>query len=308
MKIAVSTTIYPAAEPFLRDWYASLLAQSDQNYELWIGLDDIEPEDVQRIVGCRFPANWVASTPGDTPSRVRERVIKQTFGRCDGIVFVDCDDVLHPSRIAGALAMLESNELAGCALRLVDNYRNELGLTLNLPAGSSPEELLPRHNIFGLSNSAYRTELLRNCLPIPGKVVLVDWFLATKAWLMNAKIGFDPVVRMDYRQHGRSMAHVRFPVEPDQVIQDTELVREHFRFVLGSRPQNALTERMEKLKRIALDVELFCERIVQRREELQSYVEALNLLNPTPLWWLTVAHPALASMWQAASQRTYAPC
>jgi hypothetical protein len=134
-------------------------------------------------------------------------------------------------------------------------------------------------------------------LPVPAGAALVDWFLATKAWLLGARLEFDPVVRMNYRQHGANMARVRFPVNPEQVAGDTRLVRRHFQFLLAEDSGQFLTGRLAQLKAAAAVVEIFHERIVQKPSELARYVEALNALNPLPLWWASVAHPALESMW-----------
>ncbi len=218
---------------------------------------------------------------------------------CDAVVLVDSDDILHESRLSAARAALEKSELTGCALRLVDQEGQGLGLTFDLPPGRKPEEVLPQHNVFGLSNSAYRSDLLRRCLPIPASVALVDWFLATKAWLLGATLAFDSVVRMDYRQHGANMARVRFPVSPEQVVGDTELVRKHFQHVLAEKSPDFLPDRLARVEQVACNVESFKECIVHDPGQLGRYVEALNLLNPAPIWWSSVAHPALEPMWQA---------
>ena len=41
MRIGVYTTVYPGVEPYLLDWYRSLRQQTDQEFQLWIGLDMI---------------------------------------------------------------------------------------------------------------------------------------------------------------------------------------------------------------------------------------------------------------------------
>ena len=46
--LAVYTTIYPGVEPYLGDWYRSLCQQTDQEFQLWIGLDHLESESVRR--------------------------------------------------------------------------------------------------------------------------------------------------------------------------------------------------------------------------------------------------------------------
>jgi len=307
-KIAVYTTVYPGVEAYLPDWYRSVQAQTDQEFELWIGLDNVEAEAVQTLVGTHFEATWVSSARGDTPAQIRQRSLAQIVKTCDAVVLVDSDDILHESRVAAARSALDKAELYGCALRLVNQQGRELRWTFGLPPEARAEDILPRYNIFGMSNTAYRSELLRRCLPVPAGVALVDWFLATKAWLLGARLAFDPVVRMDYRQHGNNMARVRFPVSAQQVTEDTELVRRHFRFILAEEARNFLPGRLAQVNDVAAEIEAFQNCVIRNSYQLQCYVEALNRLNPAPVWWASVAHPELAPMWRATLHINYESC
>ena len=301
MTLAVYTTIYPGVEAYLVDWYRSLCQQTDQDFQLWIGLDTLGSEYVQNMLGCGPKANWVLAPPGATGAQIRQQALARIVETCDGVVLVDSDDVLHPSRVAAARAHLEASELAGCALCLIDPQGKNLGLTFGLPPELAPDDVLPRNNVFGFSNSAFRSDLLSRCLPIPSGAVLVDWFLATRAWLLGARLAFDHVPRMDYRQHPNNTARVRFPVNRDQVISDTALVLQHFRLLLAEPDESALVERDNALRSVIAEVEEFHRHIVLHSAQLDSYVEALNALHPPPLWWCCVANPSLKQMWTGGS-------
>lgn len=297
MILAVYTTIYPGAEAYLVDWYRSLCQQTDRNFQLWIGLDTLGREYVQNMLGHDLKANWVVAPPGATAAQIRQQALARIVETCDGVVLVDSDDLLHPSRVAAARADLEASELAGCALRLIDQQGKDLGLTFGLPPQLGPEDVFPRNNVFGFSNSAFRSDLLRRCLPIPADAVLVDWFLATRAWLLGARMAFDCVPRMDYRQHPTNTARVGFPFSRDQVISDTALVRRHFQLLLAELRQDSVAERDVALGRVMGEVEQFHQQIVLRPERLERYVDALNALHPPPIWWCCVAYLALGNMW-----------
>lgn len=300
-RIAVYTTIYPGVERFLQDWYRSVKMQTDQDFSLWIGLDTIKIETIEALIGTHLNVTWVTSESGDSPAQIRQRAMSQIVKEFDAVVLVDSDDILHESRVAAAREALKTAELCGCALRLVNQHGQDLELAFGLPLGMKAEKVLPQHNVFGLSNTTYRSELLQRCLPIPKDVALVDWYLATKAWLMGARLAFDPVVRMDYRQHGSNMARVKYPTKPEQVAGDTELVRHHFQLMLAVDPEGFLPERLRRLKSVAVTIEIFYRQIVQKPSRLLHYVESLNTLNPAPLWWSSVAHPALESLWQGTT-------
>lgn len=297
MAFAVYTTIYPGVEPYLMDWYRSVRQQTDQEFQLWIGLDNLESEFVQSVLGSDLKAKWVMAPYGATPAQIRQHALGRIVETCSAVVLVDSDDVLHPSRVAAARADLETSELAGCALCLIDQQGQDLGLTFGPPPELTLEDVFPRNNVFGLSNSAFRSDLLRRCLPIPSDAVLVDWFLASRAWLLGAKLAFDRVPRMDYRQHPANTARVRLPFSGDQVISDTALVRRHFQLLLTESTTDFMADRVAALTRAKAEVEKFHQRVVLDPDQLDLYVKALNTLQPPLLWWSCVAYPALEHMW-----------
>jgi hypothetical protein len=297
MTLAVYTTIYPGVEAYLSDWYHSLRQQTDQDFQLWIGLDMLASESIQNMLGSDLKANWVVAPSGATPAQIRQQALAQIVETCCGVVLVDSDDLLHPTRVAAARAALQANELAGCALCLINQQGKDLELTFNLPPQLEPEDVFPRTNVFGFSNSAFRSSLLKRCLPIPATAVLVDWFLASRAWLFGSRLTFDRVPRMDYRQHPANTARVRAPFSRDQIISDTALVQRHFQLLLTEPTSEYVPDRYAAITRVAREIEEFHQHIVLHTASLDRYVEALNTLHPQPLWWSCVAYPALGHMW-----------
>ena len=296
-QLCVYTTIYPGVKKYLHDWYQSVQKQTDRDYQLWIALDEVSIEDAIDAMGGDPKATWVTAKRGDTPAKIRQRALEQIVDACDGVVLVDSDDILHAPRVAAAREALRTSDLSGCALRLVDQRGRDLHLTLGPPATVRPETILPRNNVFGLSNSSFRTEMLRRCLPIPATAVVVDWFLATRAWLAGAVLSFDQVVRMDYRQHDRNMVQVRSPFTGSQITSDTERVLQHFQMVRDSSTIGVVAGRLQELVEVASEVESFHRRVVSQPARLEMYVEALNALQPMPIWWSSVANPSLQRMW-----------
>jgi hypothetical protein len=297
MKLAVYTTIYPGVEPYLPDWCRSLLGQTDQSFDLWIGLDTLGREAVKQVLGGATNANWVITPRGATPAEIRQQALLKVVELYDGVVLVDSDDILAASRVAMARDQLSNSDLTGCALSIVDQSGRDLGATFGALTHGDMKDVLPRNNVFGFSNSAFRTELLRRCLPIPAEAVLVDWYLATRAWLLGARMDFDPTPRMGYRQHPGNTARVRRPFSIEQVASDAQLVRRHFQLVLAEPLPAAIGTRWEEVRQVASEVEEFCNQIVADSERMELYVSALNALPLQPVWWACVANPALAHMW-----------
>lgn len=298
-RVAVYTTVYPAVLKYLREWYRSVQEQTDADFELWIGLDALTQADVEGALGRHVEAHWFEALASSTPARIRDLALRQmTAAGCD-VILVDSDDILHASRVATARQALRTSDLAGCALEIVDESGTPLGAEFNLDPAMQASQVLPRNNVFGFSNSAYRCELLERCLPIPSDAVLVDWYLATRAWLFGAELSFDHNVRMKYRQYDANTARVRMPFWPDQILSDSALVRRHFQLVMTSGGQeHFLPGRWTQLLCAARDIEQFERYIHQSPENLKAYLDSLNRAVKRPIWWTSVAYSPLAHMWK----------
>ncbi len=301
--LALYTTMFPGCERYLRSWHESLIDQTDRGFRLWVGLDELSIDAVTSAMGGDPGAFWVQGEEGDTPAQIRQRALEQIVLSHDSVVLVDSDDVLHPTRVAVARGHLQKSQLVGCALRLVDERGEPHGGLIALPSAARCEDVLPRGNVFGLSNSAYRTQLLRQCLPIPPSVSLVDWYLATRAWLLGASMAFDNEVGMDYRQHGANMVKVKPPYTSQQIKADTERVLKHYELLLSALPRHSLPERVASLNRAAEDTGRFYRRVVLEPGLLVEYADALNALVIEPIWWSWVACPSLRGMWESGKEK-----
>lgn len=296
--VALCTAVYPGVEPFLVDWFRSVEQQTDVCAQLWVAADGLSIDAVIALFGTHLHINWIHADPGDTPALVRQRLLERVVEACDYAILVDSDDILHPHRVVAACNRLQHCELSGCGLRLVDVRGMPMDETvLRLPDTTTPETVLPRHNVYGLSNTAWRSSALRRCLPIPAQVEIVDWYLATRAWLYGFRLDFDNTVCMDYRQHGNNMVCVKGPFTPEQVRRDTERVLRHFALVQQGPLEGGLAARREQITEVVADIERFQRLVLADRERLDRYVEALNSREPQPLWWSSVAHPALQTLW-----------
>jgi hypothetical protein len=234
---------------------------------------------------------------GDSPAAIRQKVIEPVIASYWAVVFVDADDVLYPSRIEAAIEGLEHRDLTGCAMDLIDEAGRDLGSKFALGEGQEAATILSRYNVFGLSNTAYRCTLLSRCLPIPQACVLVDWYLATRAWALGARMTFDPICRMAYRQHDNNTARVLPPFTPRQIAAASRIVLHHYDIVLAGVPELNQRQR-EELEAARWWVRSFQRVTTTSPQILKQYVQALNQLPAQHLWWTCVAHPALENIWR----------
>ena len=296
-RLAVYTTVYPAVRRFLGSWRDSVLGQTDRDFDLWIGVDQVPVDQIAAELDSLDRIQWCVSKPGDSPAAIRGAAIQRIVDSYDAVVFVDSDDLLAPSRVAAARAALGETDVVACALRIIDEAGADRGHVFG-PGDEDPRALIPRYNVFGLSNTAYRTRMLRRCLPVPVDCVLLDWLLATRAWAGGASMRFDSTPRMCYRQYGANTARVVGPFTPQDVRSAAELVVLHYRLVLASW-DTGWSDTLVTLRQAQERAERFLAAITDSPEALERYTSALNTLPPRYVWWWCVAHPELETIWNA---------
>ena len=194
--------------------------------------------------------------------------------------------------------MLDGADVCGCALDIMDPGGRAVGVVFPAPPGADPAALLPRYNAFGLSNTAYRSDTLHRCLPIPDECELVDWLLATRAWSTGARLAFDDTPRMRYRQYPANVAPVLQPFSEGQVVAATARVLAHYRCVLdggwpvpdGSRRALERSGRGSPRSTAPPAGAPACWRRTSRRS---------TQLPPVVIWWWLVAHPELEAVWSS---------
>ncbi len=296
-RLAVYGAAYPAAAAFLATWTRSLRAQTDRDFDLWVTADGVDAGELGRTLGIDRLHVVEPPAGGATPGQLRAMAIERMVERYDAVVFVDVDDVLEPSRVAAARQALDQWDVTGCRLRIMDESGNDLGVVFGPLEGEDPCAYLPQWNVFGLSNTAYRTSALRECLPIPPDCILVDWLLASRAWVLGKRIGFDLEPRMRYRQYTRNTAHVMGPSTPAGVSRATGLVTAYYRQLLAAAPSGDAS-RLAELHRVKERVERFEQWSAASEEAMRTYVERLNAMQRRYLWWWSVAHPDLEELWR----------
>ncbi len=298
-RLAVYTTVFPAIQKFLAAWHDSVLHQTDRAFDLFIGCDELSPADVQILLGRSVEATWYMAPNGSTPTQVREAAIREILrdARYSAVVFVDADDVLHPTRVEAARQEMARADVTGCGLEIIREDGSSTGHGFGPPSAILDfDALLPRCNFFGLSNTAYRTSVLARCLPLPAQCAMMDWFLVTRAWAAGASLTFDPSRRMYYRQYSSNLAQVLPPFSVPYIRRVTTMVLLHYRMVLADIPELPASVR-HMLEQARRRVSLFEQRVASNEQNLQDYVIALNALPPSPMWWTCVARSELEGMW-----------
>ncbi len=297
--LVVYTTVYPGVEKYLSAWYQSVVQQTDQDFDLWIGCDLVTPADIERWLGKMPSATFVQGQTGATPAEIRQQALVEIVKRYPAVVLADSDDLLYPTRIAAARRFLTRADVTACAMRLVDVSGTEvLG---HFAPVANPSGVLPSRNCFGFGNSAYRASALKAALPIPYDCEIVDWYVATMAWARGARLSFDSQTGVAYRQHEANVAPLGGDATEARVLWETDKVVHHYEVVLRRRA-DMLPERRRAIEVAASEASAFARTITTQRFVLRRYICALNNMQLTGLWWERVADTSLRRIWQTKSE------
>ena len=303
MRIALYTTIHPGTRPFLQEWYDSVRRQTDSDFELWMGIDTMSVDEACEAMGARPEVHWVCAEADDSHARVRERAWRALIPHADAVVMVDADDVMRPGRIEHARKQITTHDVAACGLELVGAAGEALGVAMPPEEYESADDILPRYNIFGLTNTVYRTDVLEQLLPLPDDSTLIDWYLATQTWLQGKDLTVDRSVQMNYRQHESSALSFLPPFTEEDIRRTSRTVCSHFSAVESNLPAQADEDRVDQLRRIANEIRVFERHVIENDEQLREYTSALNQHQTLPLWWGCVARPELRHYWKHATSK-----
>lgn len=294
---ALYSTIYPGEDPYIKPWYDSVEDQTDRDFDIVIGLDEFTPEQIFKCAGRKFDAKFISADKGATPAQVREKAFKYIVRHYSQVVFTDSDDILHPHRVAVAKADLVEHDLCACALNIIDSDGTDLDTLFPVMEKENLESLLPRANVFGLSNTAYSCDLLKELMPFPAECVMLDWFMISKAWLGGAKIKTSSSPLMSYRQHVANTARVLQPFTAEQIMKACELLTLHYSLL----KKNVLPQYKDKEELFLAaerNLKIFMHSMTIQHK-LDSYIEELNKLDEKHIWWSWIAHPDLEEIWKS---------
>lgn len=294
MKLAMVTSIYPSIMKYLKYFFSSLETQTDRNYSLWIGLDEVLPQDIFQFTNKVPNINFISAPKNASPSLVRNVVLQKAIKESEAVVLVDADDVLINTRVEAAKKSLVNADLIATAMKYIDDEGNHLSGRFNPKIG---DPSLVKTNVFGFSNTTWKTGVLSRFIPVPGHCVIMDWYVATLALYSGAKLSIDPVPRMLYRQHNNNIAPVRPPFNSKQIIKSANLLLNHYNLIIKSFKSANYVDGYNAFVKARKQTQVFSESI-NNPKTLYNYVAELNKLPINHVWWSCVAHPLLEDIWK----------
>lgn len=282
--LAVLTTVYPAALPFLDDFLEGLQNQSDSNFTLFIVNDGVEGlEDLP--LGKNFDTRILKAS--GTPAALRRQGIDWvTQDGAEWVVFADSDDICASERVAKIRARRNNADgLFNDLLTFGSHITQEKSLlSPRFKAGDAirPDALV-NVNFLGMTNTAAKAKLLKNsAAQIPDDVIAFDWALFTLIALNGAAIRYMDGAPTRYRQHDNNVAGP-CNVSDQKILKGVEIKSRHY---------DLFCHKGDPYDRLATDFEALKIRLNTDAQFLRDYCRAVRVrAGKIPLWWQPMKLP-----------------
>lgn len=293
LKLAVVSFVYPAVKGYIKSFLDSIAAQTEKNFSLWIYDDGCELKKSD----LRFhPAARIIEVSNLSPVEIRYKALQELIDDFDWVVFIDSDDLMHPSRVKSIMQGIEEHSDAGVVqhpLSVFDSRGTILtGFARANSRGKEPNTgVLDLHyNIYGMSNIAYRTRIFRN-MPVLTEIIAFDWLLAAYASLSGEKfVHLDADLTL-YRMHGTNVSRFIKPFRMVDIVSSLRAVTAHLNALsrmAGIFRSSSLSARIAARKE---EIKLYECSVISSPPSSEVYLKHINDEQPVPGWWWHVANP-----------------
>lgn len=201
-KIAFLTVIFPLNDEYLLDFFQSLDNQTFKDFDLIVVNDGYK--NLDKIKKKFKNLSIKELTSSDSPALNRQYGINyiQKNGY-DIIIFGDSDDYFSSNRVEILSKKLNSFDLVVNDISLFNKdgiYTKKYFSKRIKNEFTIKADFIKDKNIFGMSNTALKVELLENII-IHKDLLAVDWYIFTLALIKAEKALFTNEAETFYRQH-----------------------------------------------------------------------------------------------------------
>lgn len=201
-RIVFITTIFPASEEYLDDFFISLEGQTYKSFDVLVINDGIKKFELFKQKYHNL--NIIEFISEQTPAKNREAGINKALElNYEYFIFGDSDDYFSENRVEKALESLIENDIAFNDLTIFSkNDKVESFFDKNIIQINKFGDRFLDSNVFGLSNVALRSEILEEKVNFDNALIAVDWYFVTTLLIQKKlKTQFLDNVQTYYRQY-----------------------------------------------------------------------------------------------------------
>lgn len=201
-RIVFITTIFPASEEYLDDFFISLEGQTYKSFDVLVINDGIKKFELFKQKYHNL--NIIEFISEQTHAKNREAGINKALElNYEYFIFGDSDDYFSENRVEKALESLIENDIAFNDLTIFSkNDKVESFFDKNIIQINKFGDRFLDSNVFGLSNVALRSEILEEKVNFDNALIAVDWYFVTTLLIQKKlKTQFLDNVQTYYRQY-----------------------------------------------------------------------------------------------------------
>ena len=247
-KTVFLTTIFPASQQFLHDFFESLQRQTYNKFDVIVindAISDFNKNEYKNLNIIEYKANYSAA--GNREYGIK-KAVKLGY---ENIIFGDSDDYFAENRIELILKLLENNDVIINDLNVFNKYEIKHNFFNSLINKKLNINFFVNKNIAGLSNIAIKTSLLNNNkIEFNDKLVAVDWYFITTVLLQNpnAKIYFTNKTSTFYRQYEQNTIGLNNIVNPEKIKLGIKVKLVHYKNLINFCKENQISKFAEIYK------------------------------------------------------------
>lgn len=285
MKTIVLTCIYPSVVKYLDDFFISLSAQTDRNFEVYVINDGVA--NISGIFKSRTSNLSIKirnNDLGKSPAEIRKCAINWVINDgADNIIFGDADDHFEKNRIEVIKSFLLHKNIVFNELVLFGSNVNSpysiLGRRLREGQCIREEDIL-NSNCIGLSNSGVKSECIKKILnDIPTAVTAFDWSFFTLLLSQHTEAIFTAGTKTYYRQYGNNIASLT-SFSDEQIVNGVKVKMQHYQSL--AYLNTVYAKKAEIFKKIFDN--LFTDNVLKL-----AYCKAVrSQIVEYPFWWETI--------------------
>lgn len=196
------TTIFPASEEYLDEFFISLQNQSNKNFDVLVVNDGIR--NFSTYITKYSNLNIIEFISELSPAKNREVGINKVLELgYDYLIFGDSDDYFSENRIAKTLIALKESEIIINNLTILGKKeRIDSFFSIYPKTTQNISNNFYDSNIFGLSNIAISSSVLKEPASFNEGLIAVDWFFISSLLIQERySIKFIEDTQTYYRQY-----------------------------------------------------------------------------------------------------------
>lgn len=278
MKTLVASVLHPQSSPYWEDFFESVAAQTDLEFELLLVRDSVP----QPSVNFSVPVRHLNAT-GKTISQVRKALLQECISLgAEIVILADSDDKMHESRVEKSKkAILEGASIFFNELVFFPKAQPQAAWLGRRCGAFVGYEDLKEGNCLGFSNSAFLLEKMpASVFNIDDQIKVFDWAFYSRFLYSGQRAQFLSEGLTWYRVHDENMA--LFKLEKTKIESAIFIKMQHYKDLIGLIPW--AKEKYDDYEKL--------QKWLQRDpENWKPYIKKLNSLDQTKYMWWEAVHP-----------------